>query len=82
MNAAERQIEIEHEQRKDQINQFFANLRNKVENEQRAKEAEEQKKEIKNMLRDATVNEEMDSMAELQITPFKDFAARLENENE
>jgi len=46
------QIEREHEKRKDQIDNFFANLRNKVENERQQKAMEEEKQEIKNKLRD------------------------------
>lgn len=41
----QRRIEEEHDQRKQQINQFFDNLKKKVENEARQKEREREEQE-------------------------------------
>ena len=84
-SESQREIEREHEQRKGQIDSFFANLRNKVENEQRQKEAaaaEEEKKDIKEVLKEAAAtSEDQFQNMKLEITPFKEFAEKLEMEN-
>ena len=48
----ERQLEQEHEQRKQQIDQFFKSLKTKVTNENNIKQAELEKRQLKDKVRE------------------------------
>ena len=53
----------------------------KLAKEQEEKDREHEKEEIKKALREATAMNEKYEELKMESTPFKDFAARLENEN-
>lgn len=83
---AERQIEEEHEARKQQIDEFFNNLRNKAtrekEMEEHQKQIERNKEELKKQLAMVEPSEDQSCVDEsIQITPFKEFTEKLEEKN-
>ena len=56
-NLAEKEIEAEHQARKGQIDSFFANLKNKIEAENREKELQEKEEQEKERERAAAAEE-------------------------
>lgn len=93
----ERQIEQEHEARKNQIDEFFNNLRNKATQDKEQDQIEENKvklqqelkqaakeklKHVKKLEKDLKKAQQQDLDDSLPITPFKEFTENLEKQNQ
>ena len=77
-NLAEKEIEAEHETRKGQIDSFFANLKNKIETENKVKEMQEKEEQERGLIKEK-LREGIDSQpSEIENVKMRESLPKFE----